>query len=382
VLHRVLREHLETFLAHARARDRERDRSLPSFVQRELFAYLECGILAYGFVRVRCAACRYEHPVAFSCKWRGFCPSCTARRMSDTAAHLVDRVVPGVPTRQWVLSLPHALRYRLAYDARLCSKVLNLFLRAVFGSLRRRARAELGISCRGLRGGAVTFIQRFGDGLRMNVHYHAIVLDGVYVRSAAAPWEPPVFHALGAPSEEELARVARRIATTLRRLLQSYGFDPESQEGAEDALARDEPLLATLYAASVRGRTVFGARAGAALQRIGDRIDVGDRETRPGPLCVSVGGINLHAGVAVPARDRRRLERLARYVARPPLASERLCDHPDGRLRYELKTRWRDGTTHLLFEPLELIGRLAALIPPPRKHQVTYHGLCSAPHKP
>jgi hypothetical protein len=69
-------------------------------------------------------------------------------------------------------------------------------------------------------------------------------------------------------------------------------------------------------------------------------------------------------------------------MARPALASERLSEQADGRVRYELKSRWRDGTTHLLFEPLELIGRLAALIPPPRKHQVRYHGLCSAPHKP
>jgi hypothetical protein len=87
-----------------------------------------------------------------------------------------------------------------------------------------------------------------------------------------------------------------------------------------------------------------------------------------------VGGVSLHAGVAVPARDRRRLERRCRYVARPPIASERLSAQDDGRLLYRLKRRWRDGTTHFVFEPVELVERIAALIPPPRAHQVRYHG--------
>jgi hypothetical protein len=80
--------------------------------------------------------------------------------MADTAAHLVDRVFPIVPVRQWVLSLPFALRYRLAYDARLTSDVLNVFIRALFGELRRRAGLLLGL--RSSQCGAVTFIQRFG----------------------------------------------------------------------------------------------------------------------------------------------------------------------------------------------------------------------------
>ena len=70
--------------------------------------------------------------VAFSCKGRGFCPSCGGRRMADTAAHLVDRILPQTPVRQWVLSLPFALRYRLAYDAALTSAVLGVFVRGIF----------------------------------------------------------------------------------------------------------------------------------------------------------------------------------------------------------------------------------------------------------
>jgi hypothetical protein len=97
---------------------------------------------------------------------------------ADTAAHLVDRVLPHVPVRQWVLSLPWALRYRPAYDARLTSAVLTCFLRGVFGLVRKKAERR-GLSA-SVQSGAVTFIQRFGDGLHLNVHFHSLVLDGVY----------------------------------------------------------------------------------------------------------------------------------------------------------------------------------------------------------
>ena len=95
------------------------------------------------------------------------------------------------------------------------------------------------------------------------------------------------------------------------------------------------------------------------------------------PPCswIRSSGLGLHANVAVPARDRRRLERLCRYVARPPVATERLSRMEDGRLLYQLKHRWRDGTTHVVFEPQELVEKLAALVPPPRFHLVRYHGV-------
>ena len=167
-------EGLETFLASTY----RRERPVPRFVERELRAFLDCGILAHGFLRVHCDACGRDRLVAFSCKGRGFCPTCGGRRMADTAAHLVDRVLPAVPVRQWVLTLPFALRYRMAYDAALTAAVLQLLVRAVFASLRRRARRRRVI--RDPLCGAVTFVQRFGDALNLNVHFHLLALDGVY----------------------------------------------------------------------------------------------------------------------------------------------------------------------------------------------------------
>jgi hypothetical protein len=87
----------------------------------------------------------------------------------------------------------------------------------------------------------------------------------------------------------------------------------------------------------------------------------------------------LHAGVDIAANQREKLERLCRYVSRPPVASERLALTASGQVRYTLKTPYRDGTTHIVLEPLDLMARLAALVPPPRMHLTRYHGVF-APH--
>ncbi len=134
--------------------------------------------------------------------------------MTDTAAHLVDRVVPEVPVRQWVLSLPWALRLRMAYDSRLCAAVLSLHERAIFRALRRRARDGLGVG--NGRCGAVTFVQRFGDALNLNVHFHTLTLDGVYVDCA----QGVRFRPLPAPTDAEIERVARSLPRRLMRLLE------------------------------------------------------------------------------------------------------------------------------------------------------------------
>ena len=85
--------------------------------------------------------------------------------------------------------------------------------------------------------------------------------------------------------------------------------------------------------------------------------------------------LSLHAGVRVEARDRKRLEHLARYAGRPAVAEKRLELLPDGRVSYELKRRWKNGTTHVVMQPEVLIERLIALVPRPRRHLVTYHGV-------
>jgi len=290
--------------------------------------------------------------------------------MADTAAHLVDRVLPEVPVRQWVLSLPFALRYRLAYDAGLASAVLGVFVRAVFASLRLRARAKWGVAqsqC-----GAVTFVQRFGDALNLNLHFHSLVLDGVY---EVSPYGTPRFHPLPPPDDAEVVRVVGQVAARIARLLERRGLGPDADPADADPLSVDEPLLADLYGASVASRIATGRRAGQPVIRVGDCIDPDVVPELDAERCANASGVSLHANIAVPARDRKRLERLCRYVARPPVATERLSRMADGRFLYRLKHRWRDGTTHVVFEPGELEEKLAALVPPPRFHLVRYHGV-------
>jgi hypothetical protein len=97
--------------------------------------------------------------------------------MAERAAHLVDSVLPDVPIRQWVLSVPYHLRYRLAWDHDLCRAVAGVMVRSIIRVLGDRAR-DVGIQ--GGRGGAVVIIQRFGGALNLNVHFHALVPDGVF----------------------------------------------------------------------------------------------------------------------------------------------------------------------------------------------------------
>jgi hypothetical protein len=157
VLYRTIATHLPTFLARTAGNDGTG--GWPAFVRREFERYLKCGILAHGLLRVQCERCGDTTVVGFSCRGRGSCPSCGGRRMSELAAHLVERVLPPVPIRQWVFTVPVPVRYQLAFDAGLTRAVLRVFLRTVFGWQRRRA-ARRGLV--GARSGSVTAIQRFG----------------------------------------------------------------------------------------------------------------------------------------------------------------------------------------------------------------------------
>jgi hypothetical protein len=93
------------------------------------------------------------------------------------------------------------------------------------------------------------------------------------------------------------------------------------------------------------------------------------------PLCADIDGFSLHAAVRVEAHVRKRLELLCRYITRPALSDERIQVNAAGQVQLELKTPWRDGTTHLVLSPLEFMLRLAALMPRPRLHLIRYHGV-------
>jgi len=306
LLHQVIAEHWSSFRERA-----EQAGGLPKFVVDEFEAYLRCGILEHGLAHLACSRCGHSMVVAFSCKRRGFCPSCLGRRMSDIAAHLVDEVLPKVPVRQWVCSLPWRLRYAMGYDRRLCADVLAVFIAALRRSLRHRAKLELGLcSVDDAQIGALTFVQRGDSSLRLNMHYHTLALDGVYVRDDAGLLR---FHALPNPTIEQVADVARWTYEGLARVCERHGrsLDELDTDADTDELAHDQPALAACYGASVSDRQLLGAAPGQRTRKLVHPVS---EVPAPGESIAEVGGVNVHAGPAIDGRDRRRLERLCRYV--------------------------------------------------------------------
>src|SRR6266852_5130479 len=304
-------EHLEAFLgAVAEAGD---GASLPQFVEREFRKFLLCGVYEAGVARFQCEGCGREHLVPFSCKGRGWCPSCGGRRMTERAAHLVDAVLPWVPVRQWVVTVPYRLRYQMAWNHGLSRAVLRVYTRVLLDVYARGAR-ERGIE--GGQTGMVTALQRAGSGLNVNLHFHTLVLDGVFTED---PGGALAFHPAAAPSDAEVVAALATIRHRVHRLLVRHGLEPaDDATGLVDRLADESPVLAGIVGASVQGRVALGPRAGTRVRRLGDEPDLGHVTSR-GPRQAQLDGFDLHANVWVPPNDRARLEQLCRYLLRPPL---------------------------------------------------------------
>src|SRR6266851_6477519 len=220
VLYTVIADHLETFLASLDA-DPEAT-GLPAYVQREFYAYLQCGILAYGFLRLGCDTCPKELLLPFSCKRRGFCPSCAARRMAQTAAHLVECVLPWVPTRQWVVSVPIPLRYWMASSKDLTATV-HTIVRTTIGQYYVNQAVKRGLERATVHPGSVTFIQRFGSAINLNLHFHCVFIEGVYLDRTAAGLKPRFVQA-APPTDTDIAAVVRKISRRVIRKLRRLGY--------------------------------------------------------------------------------------------------------------------------------------------------------------
>lgn len=338
---------------------------LPQFVRQEFDEYLKCGLLEHGFLRVKCDGCRHEHLVAFSCKRRGFCPSCGARRMVESAAHLADHVFPEQPVRQWVLTFPFPLRFLLAAEPRALTEVLAVVQRSIATFLIRRAGFTV---ASGAKTGAVTLIQRFGSALNLNPHLHMLFLDGVY-RFAGNKVR---FHRARRATHDQLVQLldtlSRRIVRVLERrgLLVADAVDPSWELDPGSSLDQ-------IQAASIAYRIAIGPHAGRKALTL---FSVPPLEQELNiPLLATVYGFSLHAGTVCEAHQRSKLERLCRYITRPPIATKRLSTDDHGRVVYRYKRPFRDGSTHVILEPLDFIARLAALVPRPRLNLTRFHGI-------
>jgi Putative transposase/Transposase zinc-binding domain len=345
-------ENLETFLAMVETTSGSR---FPNFIEKEFRDYLRCGILAYGFLRAQCVSCKKENLIAFSCKRRGFCPSCGGRRMSETAAHLADQILPIKPIRQWVLSFPIPIRLILAVRPKIMAEVLHITNTCISAYLRRKA----GLKRSNSKTGAVTLIQRFGSSINLNPHFHQMVIDGVYEIDEAGA--PKAFHCVDAPSKKELERVLKTIIARVITLLEKRGLITKDEDHPVQLDIPAEDPFSRLQAQSVSYRFAFGPNKGRKAFTLKSAPDP-DHNSVKG-LVANHSGFSLHAGVWCAGNERKKLERVCRYIARPAIALDRLSLNSKGQVVYELKKPYSDGTTHIVMEPLEFLEKLASIVP-------------------
>jgi len=185
-----------------------------------------------------------------SCKGRGFCPSCVGRHMADTAAHLVDHVVPHVPVRQWVFTVPFPLRFRMAFDRKATSTVRRILLREVLRFHRQRARPRPAVAKPAT--GAICFLQRFGSALNLNPHFHVLVLDGAFDPPADLAARP-MFTRQPSPTDAEIEDLLDEITT---RLHDSHELVLQAPPGAGKTTVR----LPAMEFSTCRAGTGFCSR--------------------------------------------------------------------------------------------------------------------------
>jgi len=238
------------------------------------------------------------------------------------SAHLVDQVLPKVPMRQFVLALPKRIRYHVARDPELFSTVLKIFIKTIEKQLKR----NLPEVPKKTKIGAVTFIQRFGSSLNFHVHYHTIVIEGLfYTHDSNAIKFAPIDH-LGPEDSQAIQEAVRKRVV---RLFKRRGL--MTPEQADD-------MLKWRHSA----------------------------------------GFSVNADVGIDAEDRSGLERLLRYCARPAFASDQLSLTDNDMVCFRPSKPTPKGETELTMKPEDFLDKVAKLIPKPRKHRHHYHGVLAS----
>jgi hypothetical protein len=273
LLYKTVQQHLETFLAERRAEEPATGRApIPKHVEEELRAFLRCGVLAHGFLKLHCAECKTDHLLGFSCRKRGFCSSCGAKRAEETAIHLTENVLPPTAYRQYVLTFPHPMRFWLAASKKLLTKIHRIAGDEYTRFYSRKAAATLHPET-----GGVTFVQRFGSSLNLNVHFHSVVIEGVFNVSQSNGQDdngkPKYFQQAG-PDDANVGEILACIVKRTLKVLRNSGYLNKEGEPCEFPAKLDPDFdapssLADAVFASSRNRIAFGPRAGQMVRRIG-----------------------------------------------------------------------------------------------------------------
>jgi hypothetical protein len=301
-----------------------------------------------GTMQLRCDACGREEGRSFACASRcRKCPWQTGR-----VAPVLD-ILPRVPVRHVVVTLPEPWRRTLAHAPAALRRVRNAFMREVI------AMVGAASAITGGHGGAVCATHPCGSCLDLNVHLHALVLDGVYTVSDGEPTFHPL---LDDPDPRALRVLAQRLYARLESIAPGHA--------APEAVRRERPVrrlaLTSRLALGPATRAATPNQATSSTRRRTARI-------------ADVAGVHVRAGHVVDASDREALARLAGYLTRPIAAAHAFTPGSGETIRYRLLRPFADGTTHVEFAPAELATRLQALGPHGPSPRITWHGVL-APH--
>jgi hypothetical protein len=287
--------------------------------------------------------------------------------MADSAALLVDQILPHQPMRQWVLSVPFPLRFLFASQPVVMAKVLSIAYRTIVAHLTYKA----GYTKVTAQSGTVTLIQRFGSALNLNIHFHMLFLDGVYISGKNGTCAR--FRRVRAPTATELTQLTQTIAQRTARYLERQGLlERDGENSYLTSYAGDDGPMDQLLEHSITYRIAVGPQQGRKVFTLHTLPDC-ESDNPAAERVGKMAGFSLHAGVATRADERNKLERLCRYITRPAVSTKRLSLTRNGQVRYELKTPWRNGTTHIIFEPLDFVARLVSLVPKPRVNLTRFH---------
>lgn len=172
-LYRLVLDHWEKFVSVYDDAFATRYDELRPVVEETYRKYLDCGILAHGFLRVRCSRCRYEIQVPWSCK-RGMCPSCSQRRALEFGEFIDREVLEPVPYIHLVASIPKVLRPTFLRERRLLRELSRCVWKVVKRALRVALKAPQAVP------GAVAALATAGDILNANSHVHMILSAGAW----------------------------------------------------------------------------------------------------------------------------------------------------------------------------------------------------------
>ncbi len=215
----------------------------------------------------------------------------------------------------------------------------------------------------------MTFIQRFGGSLNLNIHFHMMFPEGVYSFENARS----KFHLTTPPSNRELDKLLKSLVHRVVRFLEKQGLIQRDEDQAFLPQDSAPPAMDQVRFSFITYLIALGKHKGQKALTLKTLSETNHGEAKP--FLSKYSGFSLHAGVSTKAHQREKPERICRYISRPGLSEQRLSLNSRGKVIYQLKTPYENGTTRIVLDPLDFLSRLASLVPRPRTNLIRFHGV-------